>query len=73
MKLFEAIKSAKRIEFYLYMGKFRTAVKVTKKDALRACHNYLNNESIFVLEWRDEEDEIIARAYHNGEILCIGN
>lgn len=73
MKLLEAIKSAKRIEFDLYMGKYRTVVKVTKKDALQACHNYLDSESIFDFEWRDEKDEIIAQAFHNGEILSIGN
>ena len=73
MKLKEAIKLAKRIETDLYVSKWITPVKITKKDALKACHNYLENESIFVLEWRDENDEIIARAYHNGEILSIGN
>ena len=73
MKLLEAIKSAKRIEFDLRMGKGSTAVKVTKKDALKACHNYLDSESIFILEWRDENDEIIAQAFNNGEILSIGN
>lgn len=73
MKLKEAIKSAKRIEFDLYIGKYRTVVKITKKDALQACHNYLETESLFDSEWRDKNDEIIAQAFNNGEILCIGN
>ena len=73
MKLKDAIKSAKRIETDLCIGKGGIAVKVTKKDALRACHNYLDSESIYILEWRDEKDEIIAQAFKDGEILCIGN
>lgn len=39
MKLKEAIKSAKRIDFDLYIGKYSTAVKVTKKDALSQLNN----------------------------------
>ena len=71
MKLKEAIKSAKRIEFDLCMGKYSTAVKVTKKDALKACHNYLETVSVFGIEWRDQNNELIARV--SGETLSIGN
>ena len=84
MKLKEIIKSAKRIEVDLSMGIGCTAVKVTKKDAVRACAGYLDTEGIFdtsqltllgqrkiLREWRNEDDEIIARVYSDGT-LCIG-
>ena len=69
MKLLEAIKLAKRIETDLYVSKWITPVKITKKDALKACRNYLDTEGIFDFEWRDENDEIIARLF--GETLSI--
>jgi hypothetical protein len=77
MTLKEAIKRAKRIETTIHVGEgYGHHIRVSKKDALLACKNYLEQGSIDDDDtWLNEYDSIIAMAYfENGEIktLSIG-
>lgn len=73
MKLKEAIKKAKSITTDLYIGRDLSTVKLTKKEALQACKNYLNTDGLLGFEWRNETDDIIARFEgKNKDSLSIG-